>query len=172
MTAHKALPEELLAELLKAHTIIRNALDVMVPEQKREWKSRNRSYSLIDRDPIRATERRRLIRQAEVKQIAATDMSGNKAINDVIAERYRQIFVEGFTHELDDQRDPKDLVLAGSAYAINAATTLGGYLIAPNFIPGQWPFPRLWWKPKTPREDLIRAAALLIAAIEHIDRNT
>lgn len=35
-----------------------------------------------------------------------------------------------------------------------------------------WPrsWSRAWWKPKNPRRDLVRAAALLIAEIERLDR--
>ncbi|MCY2697597.1 hypothetical protein [Acinetobacter baumannii] len=33
-----------------------------------------------------------------------------------------------------------------------------------------WPFADTFWKPKSPRQDLVRAAALLIAEIERLDR--
>ncbi len=36
--------------------------------------------------------------------------------------------------------------------------------------PGGWPFADTFWKPKSPRQDLVRAAALLIAEIERLDR--
>ncbi|HID0369034.1 TPA: hypothetical protein ACXAX7_003462 [Acinetobacter baumannii] len=35
---------------------------------------------------------------------------------------------------------------------------------------GWWPFADTFWKPKSPRQDLVRAAALLIAEIERLDR--
>lgn len=33
-----------------------------------------------------------------------------------------------------------------------------------------WPFPPRSWKPKDRRRDLVRAAALLVAEIERLDR--
>ena len=96
----------------------------------------------------------------------------SKAIEDVIAERQRQIKVEGWTAEHDDEHDPGELAAAGAAYAINAADQLhpqsqgdGG-----NEPPSCWPWGRKWWKPKTARRDLIRAAALAIAEVEKMDR--
>lgn len=39
-------------------------------------------------------------------------------------------------------------------------------------MPDAWPttWAEDWWKPKNPRRDLVRAAALLIAEIERLDR--
>jgi hypothetical protein len=36
--------------------------------------------------------------------------------------------------------------------------------------PQQWPWLSKWWKPKDRRRDLVRAAALVIAEIERLDR--
>ncbi|SUU02078.1 Uncharacterised protein [Acinetobacter baumannii] len=36
--------------------------------------------------------------------------------------------------------------------------------------PEYWPWDDCYWKPKSPRQDLVRAAALLIAEIERLDR--
>ena len=36
--------------------------------------------------------------------------------------------------------------------------------------PPSWPFERAAWKPKTPREDLVRAGALIAAEIARLDR--
>ena len=35
-----------------------------------------------------------------------------------------------------------------------------------------WPWAASWWKPKNRRRDLVRAAALIVAEIERIDRAT
>lgn len=37
-------------------------------------------------------------------------------------------------------------------------------------IPRIWPWDIAWWKPRTQRENLIRAAALIISEIERLDR--
>lgn len=98
------------------------------------------------------------------------------AIYDVVSERIRQQEVEGWTAEHDDGHTKGELARAGAAYAIHA-----GYTDAvrkertekwnnqpPMVWPRQWD--RAWWKPKDRRSDLVRAAALLIAEIERLDR--
>ena len=42
--------------------------------------------------------------------------------------------------------------------------------LEPSIVERVWPWDRQWWKPKSRRRNLVRAAALLIAAIERIDR--
>lgn len=69
---------------------------------------------------------------------------------------------------------------AAACYAINAARSVQGLNAAPQaqslgpITPPfhLWPWDMSWWKPRTPREDLVRAAALLIAEIERIDRTS
>ena len=39
-----------------------------------------------------------------------------------------------------------------------------------SFTRSYWPWDWSWWKPRTPRKNLIRAAALIVAEIERIDR--
>lgn len=94
-------------------------------------------------------------------------MSNSKAIQDVIAERQHQISVEGFTAEHDDaENEIGQLASAAACYAANAAdfVWIGGW-------PGEvWPWPKNWWKPSTHRRDLVKAAALIIAEIERLDR--
>lgn len=100
----------------------------------------------------------------------ATDLAN--AAQDVLAERARQIASEGWTLEHDDEHDPGDLACAGAAYALSAGDAIhpmsqgDGGCQQPTF----WPWDAEWWKPKTPRQDLVRAAALIIAEIERLDR--
>lgn len=101
----------------------------------------------------------------------------SNAADDVLAERRRQVETEGWTKAHDDQNKNGDMALAGACYACNAATWLDkGHWVArtdyeklsgPGF---RWPWAAEWWKPKNPRRDLVRAAALLIAEIERLDR--
>ena len=106
----------------------------------------------------------------------------SKATDDVLAERQRQIEAEGWTEEHDDQHADGSMALAACCYASMAAAyaevCTGGW--SPEQIdyvrlqPGyNWPrsWSRAWWKPKNPRRDLVRAAALLIAEIERLDRD-
>lgn len=88
------------------------------------------------------------------------------AERDVLTERRRQIDQEGWTASHDDKmHESGDLARAGACYARNAV--FGMHSVAP---PVMWPWSSHWWKPTTPRRDLVKAAALLLAEIERIDR--
>lgn len=87
------------------------------------------------------------------------------AIEDVAAERRRQIDEEGWAPEHDDLHASDGLVKAAICYswsAISARHKKGA--------PSYWPWDLSWWKPKGRRRDLVRAAALLVAEIERLDR--
>lgn len=103
----------------------------------------------------------------------------SKAIDDVLAERKRQIEAEGWTAEHDDRHDDRSLASVAACYAqqyVGRAWLLGfedGALrYQTDTMPDYWPdsWAEEWWKPKSPRRDLVRAAALLIAEIERLDR--
>src|ERR1700743_952484 len=85
------------------------------------------------------------------------------AIFDVIAERQRQIQLEGFDAHHDDTINKNgELSLAAGVYAIEASNG--------SAFPRYWPWEYRWWKPTTRRRDLVKAAALIIAEIERLDR--
>jgi hypothetical protein len=86
-------------------------------------------------------------------------------IDEIATERRRQIEVEGWTAEHDDGHQSGAMALAAGCYALNAgdkASFVG--------VPLRWPWANRWWKPENPRRDLIRAAALIVAEIERLDR--
>lgn len=85
------------------------------------------------------------------------------ALEDIAAERKRQIEVEGWTPHHDDRHASGEMAEAAACYAITAGT---GSL----FPPLQWPWSNDWWKPKDRRRDLVRAGALIVAEIERLDR--
>lgn len=91
--------------------------------------------------------------------------SDSQAAKDVLEERARQEAVEGWTPEHDDNHKPGDLAGAGACYASCAFGGCGGL-----GTPAEWPWENKWWKPTTPRRDLVKAAALIIAEIERLDR--
>jgi hypothetical protein len=96
----------------------------------------------------------------------------NKVIYDVSKERKRQVEVEGYTAEVDDRGEGGRLAAAAACYSVHAAFSLfegpgGTGLVG---VPVWWPFDAGSWKPKTERENLVRAAALIIAEIEKMDR--
>lgn len=94
------------------------------------------------------------------------------AIDDVIAERHRQQAVEGWTPEHDDQHSNGEMSRAAGLYAISAGFATkyldGETKTCP--VPDGWPWAEAWWKPANARRDLVKAAALILAEIERIDR--
>lgn len=91
------------------------------------------------------------------------------AIKDVIAERYRQIHDERFDADHDDKYEQEEMNLAAIVYGMPELIRnfkLGGIPLWKTF----WPWDESWFKPKNRKRDLTKAAALLIAEIERIDR--
>ena len=91
----------------------------------------------------------------------------SQAVLDVAAERRRQIEVEGWTPEHDDCHRDGSLAKAAYCYAW-AACGLG--MESPPPAPPGWPWAGTWWKPRDTRSNLVRAAALLLAEIDRLDR--
>lgn len=100
----------------------------------------------------------------------------SRALEDIAAERQRQIEVEGWTPEHDDQHADGEMAMAASCYADHAANFSDDqrqrWPGATRSMPHRWPmsWATSWWKPKTCRADLVRAGALIIAEIERLDR--
>lgn len=87
-------------------------------------------------------------------------------IEEIAAERHRQKEAEGWTTAHDDEHQSSELAIAAGCYALTAA----GFarVAAVDMWPKAWGFH--WFKPTTPRRDLIKAAALIVAEIERLDR--
>lgn len=107
----------------------------------------------------------------------------SEVLADVRAERVRQMHVEGWTEEHDDQHAAGEMARAAACYALAAVdtkplcATLGANFAGNTVWGGQvalttllWPWAAKWWKPKDRRRDLVRAAALIVAEIERLDR--
>jgi hypothetical protein len=75
--------------------------------------------------------------------------------------------VEGWTKEHDDTHSCGEMAVAAACYANPAP-----HGVRPQSVeaPAAWPWSREWWKPKDRRSNLVRAAALLVAEIERLDR--
>lgn len=80
-----------------------------------------------------------------------------------LAERQRQIQVEGWTAEHDDEHDDGQLAKAAAAYAL-------AELVERSPMPEFWPWQHEWWKPKGRWRNLVRAIALLLAELEREQR--
>jgi len=86
-------------------------------------------------------------------------------ILDINTERERQIRVEGWTPAHDDQHDSGELAAAAGFYAMRTVPRFKNLSIM-EF----WPWDSSWFKPTNQRRDLIKAAALIVAEIERLDR--
>ncbi len=75
------------------------------------------------------------------------------------AERIRQVQEEGWTREHDAGQNWEEIGKAGAAYALSA----GAYR---DIAVALWPWQAHYWKPKNPLRDLVRAGALIAAAID------
>lgn len=107
------------------------------------------------------------VAHAAAAQPAAQGMDAlTPAARDVLAERKRQISAEGWTPESDDRYAEGVMSDAAGCYALHAF-----FAEAPTSSPpAWWPWADHWWKPTTPRRDLEKAGALILAEIERIDR--
>lgn len=109
-------------------------------------------------------------RSAQTKSViiwqAARQVGKTQALKDVEAERKRQIEVLGRTHEADDKYKLSELPRAAACYSIPYG----------NVMNDIWPwdptyFPVAPMSPEMQRRNLVKAAALLLAEIERLDRS-
>lgn len=91
-------------------------------------------------------------------------------IEEIAAERRRQVEAEGWTPEHDDEHLNAEMAAAALCYVQSALCENGKPKSPLRGVPGFWPWDDAWWKPRGPRRDLIRAAALIVAEIERLDR--
>jgi hypothetical protein len=94
-------------------------------------------------------------------------------VGEIAQERMRQIEQEGWTPGHDDGYRRGQLARAAGCYALHA----GGVMDMVNAVddtgravPKWWPWSWSWWKPTDPRRCLVKAGALIVAAIELLDR--
>lgn len=103
-----------------------------------------------------------------------SDMPSDRALSDIAAERRRQIEGEGWTREHDDQWRRGEIAGAAACYAMQVTLDgIGQRQLADTVkhtILELWPWASHWWKPTTARRDLVKAAALILAEIERLDR--
>ncbi len=103
------------------------------------------------------------------------------AIEEIAAERWRQISREGFTPAHDDTLVNGELAQGAAAYCIAAGLPRDRYRdlrrngdeaevakALPIFT--LWPWHNGLFKPMNPRRDLIKACAMIVAEIGRIDR--
>lgn len=93
-------------------------------------------------------------------------------IDEIAAERKRQIEAEGWHPEHDDAHKNGEMGGAAACYIMRGLriTATGLHDRVELMVRDLWPWARDWWKPKNRRHDLIRAGALIVAEIERLDR--
>lgn len=103
------------------------------------------------------------------------DAPSLRVLSEIGAERERQQSVEGWTPEHDDDHIHGELADAAACYAATDRVFYGSQRAGRGYEPytlyaDLWPWADEWWKPKDRRSDLIRAASLIVAEIERLDR--
>lgn len=96
----------------------------------------------------------------------AADAVVDGALLEIQQERRRQIESEGWSIAHDDAHDSGELAQAAATYAL--ASKKGSYWASQ--WRELWPWETEWFKPRDRRRDLIRAAALIVAEVERLDR--
>ncbi len=103
----------------------------------------------------------------------------SKALQDIAAERERQVARENWSPEHDDQHTGGELALAAACYAIASVRGMNANRYGNRadwirgFINNVWPWSASWWRPSgdlNRRRDLEKAGALIAAEIERLDR--
>ena len=82
---------------------------------------------------------------------------------EILDERIRQQSVEGYTAAHDAAHGPRPLMEAAAAYLLKARG------VSRQTALFTWPWLRTSFKPTTRRRDLVKAGALIAAAIDAID---
>lgn len=97
---------------------------------------------------------------------------GSEALQDVWRERQRQVHGKGWTADHDDRHIRGELGAAAACYAVPSRLRLDAVA---HFWPASWG--QEWFKPAGAhddlsgrRRDLVRAAALILAEIDRLDR--
>lgn len=102
------------------------------------------------------------------------DIDENSALALIAKERDRQINEEGFDATHDDDHAPDGLPRAAAAYMISAASSShsGGFRnLLMDIAETIWPWEAYLFKPSGGVKDLVRAGALVLAAIDRENRN-
>ena len=112
---------------------------------------------------------------AETVERMQRGMSESSGARLIAAERARQIEIEHWDAQHDDQEHrPGFLAQAAQCYIQSAITWADASVDseATNSVtPENWPWEDDYWKPKGFKRDLERAGALLAAELDRLERN-
>jgi len=102
----------------------------------------------------------------------------------IAAERKRQVTKERWTAKHDDEHEARELARAAQCYLnhyVARQHIYGNTLRLPSIIDGpkayqselpsdEWPWGDKFWNPQNPLRDLVKAAALIAAEIDRLQR--
>lgn len=91
-------------------------------------------------------------------------------LRQIGAERKDQMEYNGYDRRHDDEHIGGEIAHAASCYAFHASRPLAIDEYRVGAPPPDWPWEPGAWNPKNRRRDLIKAAALIVAEIERLDR--
>jgi Lar family restriction alleviation protein len=98
-------------------------------------------------------------------------VGGEDAISLVQQERLRQIEIEGWSTEHDDEHIMGEMIGAAVTYAAHALEIVSDHELPGADNEGWWPWEEKWWKPSPdPIRNLVKSAALIVAEIERLQR--
>jgi hypothetical protein len=106
-----------------------------------------------------------------VNHSVAAEGARKSGVELIAEERSRQISVEGWTPEHDDQHTSGELSEAAAGYAHTACLQISFLPSLAVCVPALWPWSENWWKPSSdPIRNLVKAGALIAAEIDRLQR--
>lgn len=109
------------------------------------------------------------IQRIDAHTLASANILTGAALRDIIAERIEQVEHHGYDLAHDMQHDPATIAAGGASYLDTAIDALEGRNHAHDQPPETWPWEPRAWRPGERRAMLVKAAAMVWAAIDRID---
>lgn len=111
----------------------------------------------------------------ELHSKSRLDNKGEKklwgGIDLIMQERQRQVNVEGWTAEHDNEHIMGEMIGAAVTYAAHALEIVSNHEIPGADEEGWWPWDEKWWKPSPDViTNLVKAGALIAAEIDRLQR--
>jgi hypothetical protein len=108
---------------------------------------------------------------AELRRELAVRDHPSDGISLIATERQRQVAVEGWTPEHDDEHNRAEMVYAAKTYLSAAVMNFIDPSWQSSTEPAGWPWAFSWWKPSpNPIRNLQKAGALIAAEIDRLLR--
>jgi hypothetical protein len=142
------------------HDSLGEWLEICYPHIKHDWQRLIFAYETVYENACDLTSRT-LEWKPEIAQ-ALDAWKASAGARLIAAERQRQIEIEHYTSDRDDAMKFGELALAATCYLLYETTA--------EFSWDRWPWDRKQFKPKNKLTNLVRAAALIAAEIDRLQR--